>query len=279
MNNTENNHAVEQAEAAVGSLEKFDASAETLHDRRSDFEQVKSRFLRYISEAKDFLSETDNEHDAARIAQLEERFSQVMARVDGMASDKKARERAVLGVVTGDAPTMKPIDALIRPMSSDGDEEGEDEDITIEDDRVYRKPLKEAYAAYENKDYRTATVLFEKAAGLAREMKRMGKFAEGMYMRSQCMFDQGNYSAARKAFEGVEQDMKKFLGEEDVPKYYYGSILRKALCSYNLQENAAAVKVFLDAKLMERALPFEDSSTRRVFEGVIADLRERGKKK
>lgn len=270
MHNTENNHAVERAEVAMKSLEKFDAS-ESLEDRRANFEETKSRFLKYISEAKDFLSKMHDEHDAARISQLEERFTRVITRISDMTDDKRARESAILGGVIGDVP--------MRPMSNDDEEESEDENITIEDDRTYRKPMMEAYTAHENKDYRTAIVLFEKAAGLAREMKRMGKFAEGMYMRSQCLFDQGNYSAARKAFEGVEQDMKKFLSEEDVPKYYYGSILRKALCSYNLQENSAASKVFLDAKLMERALPFEDSSARRVFEQVIADLRERGRKR
>lgn len=270
MNNPENNHAVEQADAALKSLEKLDAS-ESLEDRRANFEEAKGRFLKYISEAKDFLSKMHDEHDAARIGELEERFSRVMARISDMTDSKKARESAILEGVAGDAS--------MRPMSSDEDDEDEDEDVTIEDDRTYRKPMIEAYNAYENKDYQTATVLFEKAAGLAREMKRMGKFAEGMYMRSQCLFDQGNYSPARKAFEGVEQNMKKFLGEEDVPKYYYGSILRKALCSYNLEENSLAAKVFLDVKLMERALPFEDSATRRVFEKVIADLRERGKKK
>lgn len=263
-------HPLEEAGKTLEHLENVSASEMTDRQRRA-FEIAKRNFSTRIDEAKKNLALMSNpSDDASRIADLEEKFAHVVIAFDEKNNahivDKKSRQRAVFGG----------IDSAI-PLDT---EEEEDEDMTIEDDRTYRKPLAEAYEAFDEKNYPKAMSLFDKAAMLAKGLKRMGKFAEGIFMKSQCLFDQDKFPEARKSFENVEHNTKNALTSEDVPKYYFGAIVRKALCAYNLKDNVYAAKIFLDEKLMEKALPYEEASHQAAIKGVIADLKERvGKQK
>ena len=263
-------HPLEEAGKTLEHLENVSAS-EMMDQQRRAFEIAKRNFSTHIDEAKKNLALMSNpSDDASRIADLEEKFAHVVIAFDeknnAHIDDKKAHQRAVFGG----------IDSAI-PLDT---EEEEDEDMTIEDDRTYRKPLAEAYEAFDEKNYPKAMSLFDKAAMLAKGLKRMGKFAEGIFMKSQCLFDQDKFPEARKSFENVEHNTKNLLASEDVPQYYFGAIVRKALCAYNLKDNAYAAKIFLDEKLMEKALPYEEASHQTAIKEVIADLKERmGKQK
>lgn len=263
MENTTNTQKVlppiEEADTSLEHLEKI-ASSEVTDAQKQAFARAKNAFLKHIEEAKKNLSAMPDTSDgASRIALLEGRFASVLEKINALDTHKKSQQRGV-------------IDSMV-PASSD---EKESDDMTIEDDRTYRKPLAEAYEAFDEKNYGKAMPLFDKAAMLAKGMKRMGKFAEGIFMKSQCLFDQNKFSEARKAFESVENNTKSVVNaDEDVPKYYFGAIIRKALCAYNLKDNFYAAKIFLDEKLMEKAIPYEETSDQSAIKEVIADLKER----
>ncbi len=265
-------HPLEEAGKTLEHLEKISASEMTDQQKRA-FELAKRNFSTHIEAAKKNLAlMSDASDDTSRIVALEEKFSKIAEKFDekndARIVDKKAHQRAVLGGM----------DSAVPLDTEEESDEEEDEDMTIEDNRTYRKPLTEAYKAFNEKNYAKAMSLFDKAAELAKGLKRMGVFAEGIFMKSRCLFDQDKFPEARKAFEGVENNTKNLLASEDVPQYYFGAIVRKALCAYNLKDNVYAAKIFLDEKLMEKALPYEDAPDQAAVNGVIADLKERMKK-
>lgn len=275
VNTPDNSHAIENAGTSLEQLENISGSNP---DMARDFERAKKTFLKYVGEAKKNLSlMADASAETARVDALEQRF----AKVEGKFKEKMGMVESVK--TSQQQAVLAGLDSKI-PLTTKADEEKESEDggddeIEISDDRTYRKPMKEAYEAYQSKNYKVAMPLFEKAAGLAKGLKRMEKFAEGIFMRSQCIFDQDKFSDARKAFESVESVTKTMLSAEGMEQWHYGAIIRKGLSAYNLRDNTYAAKIFLDEKLMERALPYEDPSNRAAAEQVIADLKERVGKK